>query len=96
MLDHTHRVSELAATRLRILSGYDGSDDHLTKLIEIEAAIVAAPVITDSDWITKNKILYETKVLDFADLFKIRLFESLRHVRVNFNSPDLSSKPFFA
>ncbi|MES2601521.1 MAG: hypothetical protein V4602_11995 [Pseudomonadota bacterium] len=75
MLDRTHNVAELAATRRQIMDSYDGS--QFEQLLAIESAIVAAPHATDVDRKIKRGILCENGEPDFADRFIQRLAMSL-------------------
>lgn len=75
MLDKTHTVSELAATRRQIMDSYDAS--QLDTLLAIEAAIIAAPHTVDADRQIKRGILHENGEPDFADGFIQKLAMSL-------------------
>lgn len=75
MLDRTHSVAELAATRQQIRSSYDGS--QLDQLLTIEAAIVAAPHDTDADRQIKRSIMHENGEPDWNDRFIQKLATSL-------------------
>lgn len=70
-------LSDLAVIRQNILDGYDGSDDQLDNLIEVERAIVAKPHESVLDCLIKKGILHEDGEPDLADLFKLRLSQSL-------------------
>lgn len=75
MLDRTHSITELAATRRQIMDGYD--DSQLDRLLAIEAAIVAAPHHTEADRQIKCSIMHETVEPDWNDRFIQKLALSL-------------------
>lgn len=77
MLDRTHSVAELAATRRQIMADYDGSENHTDQLLNVEAAILASPHNTDADWQIKYGIMHENGEPDWNDCFIQRLALSL-------------------
>lgn len=75
MLDRTHSIAELAATRRQIMDRCDES--QLDRSLAVEAAIIAAPHATDADRQVKRSIFFENGEPDFADRFIQKLAMSL-------------------
>jgi hypothetical protein len=77
MLDRTHSVAELAATRRQIMDCYNGSENQTDQLLHVEAAIIAAAHDTDADRQIKCSIMHENGEPDWNDRFIQKLALSL-------------------